>query len=182
MRRTILLFGFFLFLFGCSNKKTQDKKDLKEINEKAIAELIKNTDAILLDENLNNYSFTFYEKFVVQNKTLAFKGDISDVSIIDSSMVIDATAYIDDKMYFSKIKVSKSLYDKVKQVLKYDSYEQQRGVFIIKILKVISKNIGFDEEVEGGDDEHDPTTYISFQEFNKKIIIFKAELIDFVLE
>ena len=151
-------------------------------NEKAITELINQTDAILLDENLNNYSFTFYEKFVVQNKTLAFKGDISDVSIVDSSMVIDATAYIDDKMYFAKIKVSKSLNDKIKHVLKYDSYEQQKGVFIIKILKVISKNIGFDEEIESGDDEHDPTTYISFQEFNKKIIIFKAELIDFVLE
>jgi len=182
MKHTILLFTFFLFLFGCSDKKKQDKKDLKESKEKAITELLKNTDAILLDETLNNYSYTFYEKFVVQNKTLAFKGDISDVSINDSSFVIDATAGIDDKMYFAKIKVSKNLTEKIKQVLKYDGYEQQRGVFIIKIVKVISKNIGFDEEVESGDDEHDPTTYISFQEFNKKIIIFKAELIDFVLE
>jgi hypothetical protein len=82
-------------------------------------------------------------------------------------------------MYFAKIKVNQNLSNKVKQLLTYDSYEQQKGIFIIKISKVISKNIGFDEEVESGDDEHDPTTYISFAEFNKKIIIFKAELIDF---
>jgi hypothetical protein len=182
MRHTILLFTFFLFLFGCSDKKDQDKKDLKKRNEKDIAELLKNTDAILLDENLNNYSFTFYEKFVVQNKTLAFKGDISDVSIIDSSLIIEATSNVDDKMYFAKIKVNQNLSNKIRQVLKYDSYDQQKGIFIIKISKVISKNIGFDEEFDAGDDENEPTTYISFAEFNKKIIIFNAELIDFVLE
>lgn len=181
MKYTILLFALIPFFWGCSDNENQDKDDLKERKEKVITELIKKTDAILLDKSINNYSFTFYEKFVVQNKTLAFKGDISDISIVDSSMFIDATAYIDNKMYFAKIKVSKSLNDKVKQVLKYDSYEQQRGVFIIKILKVISKNIGFNEEqIERSDD--DPATYISFQEFNKKIIILKAELIDFVLE
>ena len=177
MKYSILI--LILISFSCTSQKEQDEKDLKERNDKAIAESIKNNNAILLDENLNNYSFTFYENFVVQNKILAFKGDISDVSIIDSSLNIEATAYVDYKMYLAKIKVNSDLSKKVRQALKFDNNDQQNGVFIIKISKVISKNIGFDEEVQKEDDE--PVTYITFGEFNKKIIIFKAELIDFVL-
>lgn len=181
MKRVILFFMLFAFLLGCSNKEEQEKNDLKESKEKATSELIKNTNAVLLDKNLNNYSFYFYEKFVVQNTILAFNGDVSDVSIVDSSLIIDATTTVDDKMYFAKIKVNQSLSNKLKYSLKFNSSEQQKGLFIIKISKVISKNIGFNAEVDNGDDDNEPSTYVSFGEFNKKLIVLHAELIDFVL-
>ena len=176
MKFLIQIFAIMLIMHSCNSPNANNKKIIKEQNKILINELIKNNKALLLDESLNNYSYTLNEKLISSDINLAFKGEISDVSLFDNSLTIDLTTSIDDKMYIARVKVGFSLNNKLKQQLKFDNYEQQSGVFIIKVSEVISKNIGFDEELEGG------YTYITFGEYNKKIVIFKADLIDFILE
>jgi hypothetical protein len=175
MKIITLSFILFPLIFGCTNRAEKEKQELEEKEEKLNNELIKKSNAIVLNDSLNNhYSYNLNEIFVDQKKLLAFKGDISDVSMNDSSFVINASSDFDNHKYLTQVIVDKNSIEKLKQVLKYDSYEKQKALLIIKVLRIVTKNPSLELNK---DSEDDP--YISFGDLDTNIIVFKGELIDF---
>ncbi len=168
-----LTFLILIILSGCSSKKKNSKKDL---NDTAVFELVKKYNALKLKKDLNNYSYTFYEKLIKEKKLLAFKGPIADVAMNDSLYIVNATAEINNHLYIAQMTIDIKYSDKLKQALKYDTHKNQQGVFILKVSNLSSKNPAIDIQ---GDSDGDP--YITFGDLNTRVLIFKAELIDFYI-
>ena len=176
MRTITFIFILFFFISGCTNRAEKEKQELNEKHEKLSTELIRKYNAIVLNDSLNNhYSYIFNEVFVEQKNLLAFEGDISDVSMNDSSFVINASSDFDNHKYLTQVTVAKNFIEKLKEVLKYDSNEKQKALLIIKVLRIVTKNPAL--ELNGGDSEDGP--YVSFGDLDTNIIFFKGELIDF---
>lgn len=169
-----------LILIGCKSEAGQRLSKIKKRNKQLNEKLILDYKANEITSANNNYSLILYEQFVKTSSSVSLYGNISDVFYNDSSCYIDIASTIDDKLYFVRAKVPKTLEEKLKTKLIFKLYSPQKGQFVFKINSISPKNFVIDDKV--GDIEYGGYAEIYFTDFSFKPVIIQADLIDFRID
>lgn len=168
---------FTILFASCESKFERQRKEGDAIIEKQSKFLSEKYTAIILDDSLCKYAFSYQEEFVEKNRLITFKANISDIFKVDTSYVLSAYSTINFQNFIAQIIVDPTQFAKMKSQLKYDNLFPQEGIFIIKVMEVVSRSPSI--EYNEGSKESGP--YISLDNIDGRLIILKGTLVDFYL-
>lgn len=165
-----------LAIFISCNSHENNEETSSQKRKRKNSELINKYNCKLIDESAKTFSYILYNEYIQNKKYGAIEGEISDILILDSLIYLDISANIDNKVFFTRCKITSVQFEKLKYSLNSDEYQSKNGLFIIKINSMSVNNLGL--EISANEDsEPDFYTY----DETLKTVIFKGELIDFNL-
>jgi len=179
--RSILIFCILPFIFSsCGNSVKEKRDELYEKNQLYAENIIKKYAAFAVD-SINDYTFSYQNKLVEQNKLFAFKGIISDISKQDSNYILLAYTTINSHSYTARIIINPESFQRLSPLLIFDYRKKQKGCFIIKLSQILSQSPSLDLDINNGDEENNP--YVTVGDFgDDRILKFKGSLVDFYIK
>lgn len=178
---------FLLTSCGKSERQIEEKKEkilwqkieqLRVTNKKAITELSQKFNSISGWDTLAAFTYVLQEMFVDERKPISFEGELKDITKLDSTYFLRVHSdWYYKQNYIAQISISPEKFIELKNQLKSSNHSKE-GCFIFKVSKIIyvSPEIKSNSESEG--EAWD--SYLDY-DFNKSLLIFKGDLIDFYL-
>lgn len=197
IRHTIFFSAIILLTSSCKSEQeikeevvNQKNEQLNSANEKEISDLNEKYKVISRWDSLETFTYVLQEKFISETKPISFQGEITDISISDSTYLLKVkkTLYLRYKWnYIAVISLSKEKFIELKKILESSNHSNE-GCFIFKVSKIASPFVKIksyplvDENsgISSSNEYSDSELYLDF-DFYDKLLIFQGDLIDFHL-
>ena len=178
--------SFLIFVSLSCGKSEEDIKEEKyktsvqtvdSINDIAAHELVTKYHAVSEWDTLKLFTYVYQKIFIEENRLISFEGEIEDVSTIGTTYVLKVqhgeNRY--NRYFEAEISVSKEMFQRMEKKLSHHDIGNI-GWFIFKVQKIVSLSPELTSEYESeGEDSYSYLTY----DFNKRLIIFKGDMVDF---